>query len=223
MDASAFLSGALLGLIAGGGGIFAYIQASGKIRHRTRSCAEAENLVSNAREAQNKAKEIELAAKQEQLSSRSSSSARTRAAPQKLEEHESRLTKREDMLDRKLDTLSVKEKNLDDLESEACAAREGRRRQGGAARRSVLKEQRERLLQITEHVGRAGEGNAAQAASRTSASSECRRDHPAHHRAGPGRGQGQEPADHPAGDPALRRRADRRPHRQHGDDPHATT
>jgi hypothetical protein len=29
MDATAFLSGALLGLIAGGGGIFAFIQATG--------------------------------------------------------------------------------------------------------------------------------------------------------------------------------------------------
>ena len=46
---------------------------------------------------------------------------------------------------------------------------------------------------------------------------ECRRADPADHRAGPGRGQGKEPADHPAGDPALRRGADLRSHRQHGD------
>ena len=94
MDASAFLSGALLGLIAGGGGIFAYIQASGKSAV-ARARAEAANLITNAtKEAQNKAKEIELSAKQEQLKLKETFEKENDRERKKLEELEARLTER---------------------------------------------------------------------------------------------------------------------------------
>ena len=182
---------------------------------------EAEQLRENAaKEAQNKAKEIELAAKQEQLKVKEQfeTGERGRAAASSRSTRPASPSARTS-LDRKLDTLSVKEKNLDDLETQARPAREGASPRRSSSSTSVLKEQRERLLQIAGMSRRAGEGNAAASASRTSASSEAGAIDPAHHRAGPGRGQGQEPADHPPGDPALRRRADRRPHGQHGDDP----
>lgn len=148
MDASAFLSGALLGLIAGGGGIFAYIQATGKSAI-ARARTEAENLISNAtKEAQNKAKEIELSAKQEQLKLKENFERENERERKKLEELEIRLSKREDTLDRKLDTLTVKERNLDDLENK-LAARDKNVAQKEEQLTQVLREQRDRLLSIT--------------------------------------------------------------------------
>jgi ribonuclease Y len=142
------LTGILIGLVLGGGAVFAFVQMSAR-NILTRARAEAEQIKENAtREAQNRAKEIELAAKQEQLRHKGAYERENEAARRKLEELENRLSKREDTLDRKLDTLSVKEKNLDDLErrvtqrEKAVAAKEEQLTQ-------VLKEQRDRLLQIT--------------------------------------------------------------------------
>jgi ribonucrease Y len=110
---------------------------------------EAERLKSSAlTEAQAKAKEVEQSVRQEQSKRREQFDRETDATRSELKNLESRLTKREDTLDRKLDTLSVKEKQLDDLESrvaqrdKALAAKETQLSQ-------VLAEQRDRLLQLT--------------------------------------------------------------------------
>jgi ribonuclease Y len=140
--------GVLIGLVLGGGGVFAFINLSAK-NLLTRARAEADQLRDNARhEADNKAKEIELLAKQEQLKVKEKFERENESARRKIEEAESRLTKREDTLDKKLDTLTVKERNLDDLENKV-AQREKVVAQKEAELTDVLREQRERLLGIT--------------------------------------------------------------------------
>lgn len=140
--------GILIGLILGALGTFGFLQFSGKnILAQARK--DAETLTDNARrEAENKAKEIELANRQEQLKLKEKFERENEVARKKLEEHELRLSKREDTLDRKIDTLSVKERNLDDL-----GARLTKREKEVTARETeltdILKEQRERLLSIT--------------------------------------------------------------------------
>ena len=140
--------GTVIGLIVGGGAVFAFVQFSAK-NLLTRARLEADAMRENARrEAENKAKEIELANRQEQLKIKERFERENEAARRKLEEHEARLAKREDTLDRKLDTFTVKERHLDDLERKLQA-----REKSVAAKEQQLdeslKEQRERLLQIT--------------------------------------------------------------------------
>ncbi|MGD0541218.1 MAG: ribonuclease Y [Tepidisphaeraceae bacterium] len=110
---------------------------------------EAERLKSIAlAEAQAKAREVDFANRQEQVKRKEQLDREIDATRSELRNLESRLTKREDTLDRKLDTLSVKEKQLDDLESrmaqrdKSLAAKEAQLNQ-------VLHEQRDRLLQLT--------------------------------------------------------------------------
>src|SRR4051794_19398134 len=138
----------LIGFIAGAGGVWAFIQFATK-NMIARARADAEQILSNARqEAANKAKEIELSAKQQQMKLKETFERDQEASRRKLEEHESRLSKREDVLDRKLDTLSVKEKNLDTLEQKLA----GREKSVSAKEQQldgILREQRDRLLQIT--------------------------------------------------------------------------
>jgi ribonuclease Y len=143
-----YVIGILIGLIAGAGASFVIIQTMAK-NTLTRARAEAERLRENAtKEAENKAKELELAAKQEQLKLKEKFERELDANRRKLEEHELRLSKREDTLDRKLDTLSVKERNLDDQDAKLarrekeCVAKEGELQ-------TILREQRERLLSLT--------------------------------------------------------------------------
>src|SRR4051794_40011083 len=137
----------LIGFIAGAGGVWAFIQFATK-NMIARARADAEQILSNARqEAANKAKEIELSAKQQQMKLKEQFERENESSRRKLEEHESRLSKREDTLDRKLDTLSVKERTLDDLEAKV-AAREKQVQMKEQQLDGVLKEQRERLLQI---------------------------------------------------------------------------
>src|SRR5687767_14767622 len=139
--------GLLIGAAVGAGGVFAYVQMSAR-NLLTRARAEAEQLKENAlKEAQNKAKEIELAAKTERLKERETSERENQAALRKLEEHELRLSKREDILDRKLDTLSVKEKNLDDMERRLTAQQKSVVAKDEQLSKA-LAEQRERLLQL---------------------------------------------------------------------------
>jgi ribonuclease Y len=140
--------GIVVGLLLGGGAVFAFIQFSAK-NTLTRARVEADAMRENARrEAENKAKEIELAQKQEQLKLKERFERENEQARRKLEEHELRLSKREDTLDKKLDTFTVKERHLDDLE-----ARLATREKSVAAKEQqleqVLREQRDRLLQIT--------------------------------------------------------------------------
>jgi ribonucrease Y len=144
----AIFVGVLIGLVLGGGGAFALIQTIGK-NTLSRARAEADQLRENARnQAENKAKEIELAARQEQLKLKEKFERENESARKKLDEHESRLAKREDTLDRKLDTLTVKERNLDDQENK-MAKREKEVAAKEAELNDVLRQQRERLLNIT--------------------------------------------------------------------------
>ena len=140
--------GILIGLVVGGGAVFGLIQMTGR-NLLARARQEAEQIRDNARQqATNAAKEIELAAKQEQLKVKEQFERETEAKRKELKEHEQRLSKREDTLDRKLDTLSVKEKHLDDLDArlekqqQSIAGKEDQLNQ-------ILREQRDRLLQIT--------------------------------------------------------------------------
>jgi ribonuclease Y len=148
MFGSSIIIGILIGLVIGGGGVFAFIEYTARsILGRARIDADA--MRENARrEAENKAKEIELTAKQQQLKDREKSERELETLRRKLEEHDSRLAKREDTLDRKLDTLSVKERHLDDQDGKLQ-----RREKEVTARETelagVLREQRERLLSVT--------------------------------------------------------------------------
>ena len=140
--------GLLIGVVLGAGGVFAFVQSSGKST-LARARTEADQIRDNARrEADNKAKEIELACKQEQLKAKEKFERENETARRKLEELDQRLSKREDTLDKKLDTLTVKERHLDDLESKV-AQREKLVQQKEAELAEVLREQRERLLSIT--------------------------------------------------------------------------
>jgi ribonuclease Y len=132
----------------GGGAVLAFIQFSAR-NVLSRARLEADALRDNARrEAENKAKEIELANRQEQIKLKERFERENEQSRKKLEEHEQRLAKREDTLDRKLDTFTVKERHLDDLERKLQ-----QREKSVAAKEQQLdeslKEQRERLLQIT--------------------------------------------------------------------------
>ena len=140
--------GIVIGLLVGGGAVLAFIQFSAR-NVLSRARLEADALRDNARrEAENKAKEIELANRQEQIKLKERFERENEQSRKKLEEHEQRLAKREDTLDRKLDTFTVKERHLDDLERKLQ-----QREKSVAAKEQQLdeslKEQRERLLQIT--------------------------------------------------------------------------
>ena len=122
--AVALTIGILIGLILGAIGLYAFLMNSGR-NLVAKARQDAETLTQQARlEAENKAKEIELTARPS--SSKSGTSSRRKPKPPATNSRatSSRLTKREDMLDRKLDTLSVKEKHLDDLESQARPPRQ---------------------------------------------------------------------------------------------------
>ncbi len=141
------LIGSLIGLAVGGGAVFAYFTFAAR-NTLARARQEAERLRQNVlKEAENKAKEMDLSCRQEQLRLKNQWEKEHESARRKLDEHETRLSKREDILDRKLDTLNVKEKHLDDLDNKLQ-----RREQSVAAKEQeltgVLKEQRDRLLQI---------------------------------------------------------------------------
>jgi ribonuclease Y len=137
-----------IGLVVGAVGVLVAIKLmANNVLAKAR--IEVERLKSSAlTEAQAKAKEVELNVRQEQSKRREQFDRETDATRSELKNLESRLTKREDTLDRKLDTLSVKEKQLDDLESrvsqrdKALVAKETQLSQ-------VLAEQRDRLLQLT--------------------------------------------------------------------------
>jgi ribonuclease Y len=142
------LGGILIGLIIGGGGLFALLQLSGR-KLLAQARTDADKLRQNtAIEAQNRAKEIELAAKQDQLKRKEQFEREHDIARRKLDDHEARIAKREDALDRKLDTLGVKEHQLEDLERKLV-----QRDKSMAGKEEqltlVLREQRDRLLQLT--------------------------------------------------------------------------
>lgn len=140
--------GILIGLIVGAGAAYGLILVMSR-NVLTRARAEAETLVNNSRQqAENKAKEIELAARQEQLKVKEKFERENETNRRKLDELEQRLSKREDTLDKKLETLSVKERHLDEL-SQNVTVREKNVKKHEEELNTILREQRERLLQIT--------------------------------------------------------------------------
>ncbi|MDB5354688.1 MAG: rny [Phycisphaerales bacterium] len=139
--------GLLVGLAGGVAATIFYIRnsATGTL---AAARAEAQQIKENAaKEAQNKAKEIELSARQQQLKFREQFERENETARNELKAHDQRLTKREDMLDRKLDTLSIKEKHLEDRENK-LTQKERQVSIKDDELSGVLREQRERLLQI---------------------------------------------------------------------------
>lgn len=139
---------AIVGLIVGIGATIAFMQysAAGILR---RARAEGERLQETARQqATSQAREIELNAREAQEKTRQQFNRETESTRTELKNLEQRLSKREDTLDRKLDTLTVKERNIEDLEK-----RVGQREKVLATKETelaeVLRQQRERLLQVT--------------------------------------------------------------------------
>jgi ribonuclease Y len=138
----------LVFLILGSGAGFFYYFTEGK-RILAQAKKDAEAIRENARrEAENKTRELQLTAKQEQLKIKEQFERENDAARRKLEELDVRLSKREDILDRKLDTLSVKEKHIETAEGR-IAQREKQMIAKDEQLTGILKEQRERLLQIS--------------------------------------------------------------------------
>jgi ribonuclease Y len=142
-----YVIGILIGLLLGAAGVFAYFQFATKST-LARAKEETQRMKDEAvRDAQNRAKEVELAAKQEQLKLKTQFERDNEVSRRKLEEHENRLNKREDILDKKLDTLNSKERHLDELENK-LVKRDKILATKEQELDSVLKEQRDRLLQI---------------------------------------------------------------------------
>ncbi|HEY0009505.1 MAG TPA: ribonuclease Y [Tepidisphaeraceae bacterium] len=107
----------LLGILIGGGALFAMMHFSGR-NLILQGRAEAETLKRTAQlEADTKAKEIELAAQKKLLTIKEAAEAEQSVARRKLDEQEARIERRETTLENKLNTLSVKERNLDDLDA----------------------------------------------------------------------------------------------------------
>ena len=139
----------IIGLVVGAGGTFLFTALAGKSA-LTRAHSEADQIRENAKlEAANKAKEIELAAKQQQLKLKEKFERENEGSRKKLEEQESRLTKREDTLDRKLDTLVGQGKDSRRPGSQGRRCAKSRSQIKEQQLDDMLKEQRERLLQIT--------------------------------------------------------------------------
>jgi ribonuclease Y len=131
--------------VAGG---FAYYFTEGQ-RMLEQARRDAETLRENARrEAESKAREMQMSARQEQMKLKEQFEREHEAARKKLDELDLRLSKREDILDRKLDTLSVKEKHIETAEARV-AQREKQMIAKDEQLTSILKEQRDRLLQIS--------------------------------------------------------------------------
>ncbi len=124
----------LVGLIRG--------QTIGKAR------AEASQVISRAEaDARNIAQKAELDAEKMVFDRKEKFEVETEAVRKDLRENERRLTKREDLLDKKMETLTAKEEHLtrtaDALKArEALAAKQEEEVQG------VLRQQKDRLLQI---------------------------------------------------------------------------
>ena len=142
------LLGLMVGLILGAAGVWFYLKNASS-NALTAARAEANKITENAqKEAQNKAKEIELSARQQQIKFKEQFERENESARNELKAHDQRLSKREDMLDRKLDTLSIKEKHLDDLDNR-LSSRDKQLVIKEQKLDDVLKEQKERLLQLS--------------------------------------------------------------------------
>src|SRR6266498_949174 len=138
----------LIGLVVGAAAAYGLLIFTGK-----NIVEQAKNEANQYREtskiaAESKAREIALAGQDEQRKRKEEFNKESQATRQEIKEMEARLAKREDTLDRKLDTLSVKEKNLEDLETRLTL----RDRQAAAKElelTDILKQQRDKLLYIS--------------------------------------------------------------------------
>jgi ribonucrease Y len=148
MEYAVYAVCAVGGLILGGLGIFLFIQLAGRNAIKLAN-AEAETIRQNAqKEAENKAKELELIAREERQRLKTEADKQNESQRNELRALDQRLSKREDTLERKVDTLSVKEKNLDDLDRR-LKVRELKIQSDEKELDGVLAEQRNRLLQVT--------------------------------------------------------------------------
>jgi ribonuclease Y len=148
IDIMEWFIGGLIGAVLGAGALFGFLvfTANNIVR---RAKEESQRLKDAAvREGETRAKETELTARQDALKRKEQSEKELESERNELKALEQRLTKREDTLDRKLDTLSMKERNLTDLEGR-LAGREKVLVQKETDLTTVLKEQRDRLLQMT--------------------------------------------------------------------------
>ena len=138
----------LIGLVAGAAATYGLLIMTGKnIVEQAKTEANQYRETSKIA-AESKAREIALAAQEENRKRREEFNKESQATRQEIKDMEARLAKREDTLDRKLDTLSVKEKNLEDLETRLTL----RDRQVAAKESEladILKEQRDKLLYIS--------------------------------------------------------------------------
>jgi len=143
-----YVATAVVAAVVGAAGLFIFIQMLGRNALAQAKLDAAQLRENTLKEAQNKAKEIELAAKEERQKLKVDLQKELEAERKELKELDQRLTKREDVMDRKLDTLTVKERNLDEMERKFAKRDQAMARQE-ADLDQTLKEQRERLLQIT--------------------------------------------------------------------------
>jgi len=111
---------------------------------------EAEDIVRRSRDdAATAAQKAELEAEKRILDRKGRFEKEIESARNEIREQEKRLTKREDTLDRKLDTLTTKEEQLDKA-TETLQRREGEMHKREQEVESILRQQRDQLLRITD-------------------------------------------------------------------------
>lgn len=111
---------------------------------------QAEDIVKRSEaDAITVAQKAELEADKRILERKAEFEKETESTRSEFREQEKRLTKREDTLDRKLDSLTTKEDQLD-KQSESLAKRESSMHKREQEVESVLRQQRDQLLRITE-------------------------------------------------------------------------
>ena len=140
--------GLIIGLVLGGGGLFAFLHFSSKnLLAQARLLAESEKK-NKLLEAETRAREIELEAQKKQLAAKEKIDQEMAASRRKLDEHEMRLEKQETNLNRKFDTLAVKERNIDDLDAKLAKQAKLIKEQE-AELKELLAEERNRLIEIS--------------------------------------------------------------------------
>ena len=138
---------AAAGVLGGVAGCMAFLSWAGR-NALAQARSQAEQIHDKAvNEAQNTSKEIELSARGAQMKARETFEKETQGIRSEIKQAESRLTKREDILDRKLDTLTVKEKNLDDMEGRLAKQSQSVNDKDKQITQ-ILEQQKQRLLEI---------------------------------------------------------------------------
>ncbi|MGC4030902.1 MAG: ribonuclease Y [Tepidisphaeraceae bacterium] len=143
-----YVVGLLIGLLVGGGAIYGVLVVSGRNLIAQAKATAEQTHKAKLLEAETKAKELELQAQQKQLAAKEAAEKEFSVGRRKLEEFETRLDKRETAVDRKQDTLTVKERNLDELDAKLTKQAKKMAEQE-ATLDQMVKEERERLLSLT--------------------------------------------------------------------------